>query len=113
MITEELLASQAREKLSDLEPGGKRLASAQGVGFTGEFRCCGSHSRRCSHLSKTIQTAASLEQPLLRFFLAGYAVARPRHGFEALLLKFLMAGNAFAERAILDACECVVDQLQQ
>ena len=54
-----------------------------------------------------------LQQALLRLFLAGDAVTGPGHSFEALLLQFLVAGNAFAKRAVLNAGERVVHQLQE
>jgi hypothetical protein len=44
-----------------------------------------------------------LQQALLHLFLAGDAIAGPRHSFQALLLEFLMAGHAFAETVVLDA----------
>jgi hypothetical protein len=52
-----------------------------------------------------------LQQALLHLFLAGDAIAGPRHSFQALLLKFLMAGHAFAETVVFDARQSVVHEL--
>jgi hypothetical protein len=46
-------------------------------------------------------TKRGLEKPLFHFFLADDAVASPRHCFETLLLKFLMAGDAFPKAIVL------------
>jgi hypothetical protein len=49
------------------------------------------------------------EEPLLVFFRAGNAVAGPRHGFQALLLKFLFALSARAVLILFDSPERFVD----
>jgi hypothetical protein len=49
-----------------------------------------------------------LQYALLHFFLAGKAIPSPRHGFQTLLLKFLMARDAFAETIVFDASQGVV-----
>jgi hypothetical protein len=46
-------------------------------------------------------TKRGLQKPLFHFFLADNAVASPWHCFETLLLKFLMAGDAFPKAIVL------------
>jgi hypothetical protein len=45
-------------------------------------------------------------------FLAGHAMPRPRHRFQALLLEFFLALDARAVAAVFDSQERFVDQLQ-
>jgi hypothetical protein len=47
------------------------------------------------------RTKRGLQKPLFHFFLADDAIASPWHCFETLLLKFLMAGDAFAKTVVL------------
>src|SRR5271168_1320685 len=54
-----------------------------------------------------------LQLPLFRFFLAGNAVACPRHSFEALLLQFLVTGIALAVAAVFNAVQRLIDQVKQ
>src|SRR5260370_1802459 len=57
-------------------------------------------------------TSRRLQESLLVLLLAGDAVAGPRHGFEALLLKLILAVGAEAVVVFLDAAERLVDLLQ-
>src|SRR5712692_10992212 len=57
-------------------------------------------------------TSRRLQESLLVLLLAGNAVAGPRHGFEALLLKLILAVGAEAVVVFLDAAERLVDLLQ-
>jgi hypothetical protein len=51
----------------------------------------------------------ALEEPLLHFFLADDAVASPRHRFETLLLKFLMARDALSEAIVpIDSRQSII-----
>ena len=54
-----------------------------------------------------------LEKALLVFFRASYAVPRPGHGLQALLLKFLFTLGASAVCAGLDARQRPINQVQQ
>jgi len=53
------------------------------------------------------------EQALLSLFLALDAVASPRHGFEALGVDLLAAGDAFSEAAFADAGESAIHHIEQ
>ena len=53
-----------------------------------------------------------LQNSLLLLFLAGDAVTRPRHSFEALLLQFLVAGATFAELFVLNSRERSFNECQ-
>ena len=68
-----------------------------------------SRSRRKLRSSKA---ETLLEEALFVFFRAGHAMARPRNGFQALLLKFLFALDARAVCIRLDAFQRFVDQRQ-
>src|SRR5260370_18878101 len=57
-------------------------------------------------------TSRRLQESLLVLLLAGDAVAGPRHGFAALLLKLILAVGAEAVVVFLDAAERLVDLLQ-
>src|SRR5208282_943562 len=54
-----------------------------------------------------------LQLPLLRLFLAGNAIPRPRHSFEPLLLQLFVARIALAVRAVLDTRQRVIHQRKQ
>ena len=54
-----------------------------------------------------------LEEPLLVFFRASHAMARPGNGLQALLLKFLFALAACPICSGLDASQGIVNQRQQ
>jgi hypothetical protein len=54
-----------------------------------------------------------LQLPLLRFFLARDAIARPRHGFQALLLQLFVAGIAIAVAAVFNTVQGLIDQVEQ
>jgi hypothetical protein len=71
-------------------------------GIKGLDRCGWAH-RRSERLANTKVEKEALQQALLHLFLAGDAVAGPRHSFQTLLLKFLVAGDAFAETVVFDA----------
>src|SRR5271154_1365767 len=54
-----------------------------------------------------------LEDSLLLLFLAGDAVTRTRHSFQALLLQLLMAGATFAKFFVLDSRQRSFDERKQ
>ena len=81
-------------------------------GIKGLDRCGWAH-RRSERLANTKVEKEALQQALLHLFLAGDAVAGPRHCFQALLLEFLVTGNALAECALTNPRERIVDKLQE
>jgi hypothetical protein len=64
-------------------------------------------------LREYASSRGELELALFHFFLAGDAVAGPRHGFETFLREFFVAGGAFAKALFANARERIVHELKQ
>jgi hypothetical protein len=107
MITEASLTERERGKVTSLRPAGEGMKLRTQI-YAKIFPIALRDWADESDWQDSSGENGGLQNALFHFFLAGEAITSPRHGFQALLLKFLMARDAFAETVVFDASQSVV-----